>query len=119
MPRPYVCDCHEIMSVSAFYGCGLCVNVMYSLLSLIQHWSFSRVFEGISSWSISDSPAVCAHLASCPVLHAFAKSYDPTTPWKLSGLGQSLHKKVEVPSRRKSSYYGGSDLPSETSSEED
>lgn len=111
---PWMCvigsDC---MSVSAFYGC---VWMSCILCSLIQCWSFSRVFEGISSWSFTESPAVCAHLAECPVLHAFAKSYDPTMPWKLSGLGQSLHKKTKV---RSSPSLRGRNFPSETSSEED
>lgn len=108
-----MCDClvvcNGVMSVPA----------LMSFYSLIQRWSFSRVFEGISSWSFTDSAAVCAHLASCPILHAFAKSYDPTTPWKLSGLGQSLHKKPETSSHQKSPSYGGSGLFSETSSEDE
>lgn len=32
MPRPYVCDCHEIMSVSAFYGI-VCEYHVFSALS--------------------------------------------------------------------------------------
>lgn len=62
------------------YNGSLLLNINvtdFILSSILQMWSYSKVFSGLSSWRYTDAPSIVDHMMSCDYIKANVKTYTP------------------------------------------